>query len=281
MIRVITMLLNASLFSILVLSCEKKPESVDGSAKPLKSRERIESESPADRPGYSTGDPATDYDPEEDYKNTPGLAMDRSPELQKVLMAMPPDWLTIGENVKATFQKGKSDDLDWVITSRTSYVGETSRKITVNRNDLIVPQPPKSGWLRAMVSPNENRIILFPRDHLDGVQLFNIVEGQIVEDSSQSIPIINYDDSRRWTIGWDRFLSDSIIVGIMGEEDFSGHINVRSSIYTYDIENKILRRVDIPDSLKETFNQGISIQAASESSILVSSNDGDYTITIK
>ncbi len=264
--------------AFLLPACENKEAASSQAENTAPKREPSRSEIPTEESGViTTGDPATDYDPSKDYKNKKGLAMDRTPEVQKALTAPPPAWLSFGKDIHPEFAEGKSTEIDWMVEN-TFNEQKAPHRVSI---DGKTTPGNEVRWSRAILSPSGGKALFVPMDYLEGSNVFNIVEGEIDEQSGQAIPSINYDDPRRWTIGWKHFLSKSTIVGTVNEEDFSGHTTVRSSIYTYDLQTKTLSRIKVPDAIQQTLNNGINIEAVSEFAILVSSDNGYYTIVLK
>src|SRR5690606_33474724 len=136
-------------------------------------------------------------------------------------------------------------------------------------------------WSAASFDPNHGRLLLVPLEQTEPASLFRIEDGKILEDSREEVPSINYDDKRRWFIQWENWISDSEMVGVLNEEDISGHTITRSVIYLYDMDTRELRRVDLPYGFITGNDPSIEIVSVSQDSLILNTTDGEKIVSLK
>ena len=190
----------------------------------------------------------------EDTKN---WAMNMNTEMLDFYSQPPPPWLKIGRGVIARIT---SDDtsLQWTRKIGTSMQEVFSEKKRVSSIASGMIKLPKSlseiSLTYAMVNDRHSRALIGKSGNFPSADVYDIKDGFVIEESRQEVPVINFDDQRRWHISWKSWISDSMIVGIMDEPDLRGEGPVREAIYLYDTNKRELQHVKMPDGA--TFKAG-------------------------
>ena len=206
-----------------------------------------------------------------DYKNTPGLAMNRNAETREILAQKPPAWLTIGKPVTSTLRE--ESDIEWPNPpggmGKESF-GDSQKISSLAGGRVLVPDSFASKtWAYSILHPKGNLTVVAESGSYNLPRLYRIEGGQLEENSAQEIPAINFDDKRRWFIEWESWLTDSEILGTVNEDDFSGHVTVRTVFYIYNVDSRELRRIETPVSWGRGSDSSVTIDAVSPDALRV------------
>lgn len=218
---------------------------------------------------------------EREGKNTRGLAMNRNEATTSLLTRAKPDWLSIGAPIVAEESPSKDISQNW---KGPEYVPiKKSSPDTVSEvGELKFPEALASiHWSSASFDPKRGRLLMVPLDGAEPASLFKVETGEILVDTREEVPSINYDDKRRWFISWGTWVSDSEIVGVFNEEDFSGHTTVRAGIYLYHVDRREMRRVDLPYGFIAGNDPSIEVVEVSPEGLVIRTVDGDKVVLLK
>ena len=214
----------------------------------------------------------------------PELAMNRNSMAKEYYSQAPPLWLKLGNPVSTHANEDKGS-IRWLFKSGTSmkelFVGR--QKVTSIASGAIeLPDSlSRSVLMYALVNPDKTRAIISKGGTTISAGVYAIRDGKVVEDSSEDIPVINFDDERRWNINWESWISNEEIVGTINEEDVSGDMIVRTGLYLYDTSKKELRQIEIPKQEGQIQDPGIGIVAAAPNALLVTNGGKEQVLIIE
>lgn len=215
------------------------------------------------------------------YKDTPGFAMNRNDITHSLLTQLKPDWLVIGSPVVAEAPASKDEIPNWKGLERASLT-KSSPDIVTEVGGLKLPDAlAATQWSAASFNADQNHLLMVPLEMTEPAYLFKVKDGEILVDSREEVPSINYDDKRRWFIQWETWISDSEIVGVFNEEDISGHVVTRSGIYLYNVDSRELRAVDLPYGFISGYDPSMEIVGVSPDGLLIKTTDGEKAVSLR
>lgn len=215
-----------------------------------------------------------------DYKNSPGLAMNRNADIRDLLTRPKPDWLVLGPPVATSVlpEEDRSASLRAAAASKVSFAAGQQIK---SAGAVSLPEGISGKeWASAILNPDGTRLLMVPLEMTVAPTLFKVEGNSAVETGKEEIPVVNFDDSRRWFIQWESWASDSELVGVLNEEDFSGHVTVRVGIYLYDVDSKTLRRVELPPEITSAEDPMIEIVAVSSDVLVINTREGEQIVSL-
>ncbi len=220
-------------------------------------------------------------DREENHKDMRGFAMNRNDITRSLLTRDKPDWLSIGSPAFTESLADRRGGANW------KNIGESKVTFSAGANLIKVGEMdlPASlatmKWSAGSFDSQHGRLLMVPLEMTEPAYLFKVENGKILEDSREEIPSINYDDKRRWFIQWETWISDSEIVGVINEEDLSGHTVTRSGLYLYNVDTRELTRVDLPYGFISGEDPSIEVVAVSPDGFVINTTDGEKVVSLK
>jgi|GEM_PF-3141304 len=199
-------------------------------------------------------------------------AMNKNTEMRAFYSQPPPPWLRIGKPVSSHIG-GETGSIQW--TRKTGaemkqHFGDKQRVAAIASGTVKLPISLSDRALSyTIVNNNRSRAVIAKSGYHLSADVYKIKDGLVIEDSAQEIPVINFDDDRRWHITWQTWFSESTLVGVMEEEDLNEEGPTRVALYLYETEKRELRRVEIPETIKPAPGEGIAIVAASSNALLI------------
>lgn len=230
--------------------------------------------------------------------------MNKSPAVRAKLTQPPPEWLKIGGPC-AVRTGGDPKDTAWtrfIVTDSTKHAGllpksERSPAVEIiSRREngevtirsygpgmIAIPQPLGEQLKGSPALVNNGRSLALVR-----TQVYSIVDSSLVPESGKPVPELNYDDSRRSTVTWQTWMSDTMLLGMMAEEAVE-EFPVRAALYIYDVVAKEMKRISLPEPVTAAYMEGsptIQIVAVNHDSILVTvggwgSTGKDFVLTLE
>ena len=199
-------------------------------------------------------------------------AMNKNAEMRAFYSQPPPPWLNIGKPV-TTHIGSRTDPVKWTRrmgSSMKENFSDRKRVTTIASGKVRLPEVLSDIPLRcAMVNDAATRALISKYEYHLTADVYDIKDGIVVASSIQPVPVINFDDDRRWHISWESWIDESTIVGMMEEEDPKGEGPVRVAIYLYNTSKRELRRVVAPEALKPGRGEGIAIAAVAPDALLI------------
>ncbi len=220
----------------------------------------------------------------EGFPIDPDLAMNSGKITTQQLAALRqplPKGYHIGSPIIPKYISGKEDGLEWRKVwdgNFNTYHKDALAKLL----GLDVEQLPPSVFVGDSVlkSPSGKRIIV-QGNNSNRSLLFEAREGVIDVSTEKNIHSVNFDDRRRAFISWISFVSESLIVGTLADDEDVEKLPSRHIIYTFDIDAMLLRRIVFPKDVQEEEGGFIFIDSvASPSTILVRWDSKKEPITV-
>lgn len=206
----------------------------------------------------------------EGFPIDPGLGMnsDKISKEQRSELRQPlPEGYHIGQPIVPRILTGKSDDVEWRkvgIGSFNSVSNDVLSKL-LGLDPAQIPQGIRDAN-RVLKSPSGGRVIV----QMGGSDLLFESKNRIIDvSSSQKIHCVNFDDKRRAFIIWESFMSESLIVGYLADDEDIEDLPSRQILYTYDIDKMILRRVTFPKNVQEEEWKGFVVDSVAPSAVLL------------
>ena len=216
-------------------------------------------------------------------EDTNNWAMNMNAEMHNFYSQPPPPWLKIGKAV-TTRIASDTTSIQWtrkIGTTMQEVFSEKKKVYSIASGKVNLPKSLSGISLTsAMVNDRYSRALICKSGYQLSADVYDIKEGLVIEESRQEVPVINFDDQRRWHISWKSWISDSMIVGIMDEPDLRGEGPVREAIYLYDTNKRELQHVKMPDGA--TFKAGnvMAILAVAPDFLLMEMNGKAQVIQI-
>lgn len=192
----------------------------------------------------------------------PGLGMNskKISENERLELHQPlPKGYHIVHPIRPRCVSGKAKDVEWRSAGAGRVFFSIPNEELLARTLGLQPQqipPGIRGTSQVLKSPSGQRVIANA-----GVSdvLFQANNGVVDISSEKKIHSVNFDDKRRAFINWNAFASESLIVGLLSDDEEIENLPSRQILYTYDIDRMILRRVIFPKSVQKEEWQGFFV----------------------
>ncbi len=213
--------------------------------------------------------------------DSPKFAMNRNAETRALLTSPKPEGLILLKALSPSLSMGRIGG---------SQVRESFGKrieLSPDRSPgemgtiKLPPSIASARWREAIISPGGSRVLMNPEDMVKPPSLYKVQDGALDDRTVEEIPNVNFDESRRWFIQWEGWLSDSKMFGVLNEDDITGHLTVRTSLYLYDVDAKELQRVDLPTGTMPVGDTFLEVVAVSDDAIVVNTAEGEKTLSLK
>lgn len=213
--------------------------------------------------------------------DSPKFAMNRNAVTRELLTPPKPEGLTLLKPLSPSLRIGRTKE------SQVREVSGARIELSPDRNlgeigtIKIPPSVSSARWREATISPDGSQVLMNPEDMAMAPSLYQVHDGALNDQMVEEVPNVNFDESRRWFIHWQGWLSDSKLYGVINEDDPAGHMTVRTGIYLYDVVSRELQRVDLPTGTTVGGDTFLEVIAVSDNVIVVNTSEGEKTLSWK
>lgn len=260
--------------SIVLLGCKPEKESEDTGG----SKTNARTSARQTKLGSSR---SSERSEEASPSDSPKFAMNRNAETRAQLTPPKPDGLILLKPLSPSLSMGRTGESPVREISGLRIELSPDRSPEELGTIKVPPSVASSRWREAAISPDGSRVLMNPEDMAKPPSLFNVEDGALDDQSIEVIPNVNFDESRRWFIHWQGWLSNSKLFGVVNEDDVTGHLTVRSGLYLYDVTTRELQRVDLPTGTILGGDTFLEVIAVSDKAVIVNTSDGEKTLMLK
>jgi hypothetical protein len=200
-----------------------------------------------------------------------GMNSDKITKEQRMELCQPiPKDYHIAPPISPKIVMGKADNIEWRNVSEGSF-NLPSEDLLAKLLGLAPAQIPPSirRVSELLKSPSNGRVIVQSGGGVDRALLFDVKNGIIDLSSEGIIYSVNFDDKRRAFIRWDSFVSESLIIGHLTDDEDVENLPSRQILYTYDIEKMLLRRVSLQKDVQKEEWEAFVIDSVALSAVLL------------
>ncbi len=240
--------ISIAFFMAALSGCGKKEEE----EKPASSAQKTERRNPDHRMDGKMEMNERDKPSSEDEDEFIGLGGNE--RLQRILMKEPtPEWLVRGPIRRTNLIK--SEKYDYRSHQKTSSVRlGYSRTLDVNGTTITLPDDFKPNG----VSEETRKGLVVLKKNMSS-RVYQIEGESLFWRDDIPLPQFNFGERPRWYVSRWQWLDEETLVGSMLMDDVENGLISDARLYTYNIESKTLRPVELPTGVVDPLDPNIEI----------------------